>query len=72
MIDSGATPRTTVGSGPSEPTLSLSKGPRNLQNLSGFSPWRDQSTYFGGGTYSLGKFEPSPKKNCSNCFTITS
>lgn len=26
----------------------------------------------GGGTYSFGTAEPSPKKNCSNCLTITS
>jgi hypothetical protein len=29
--------------------------------------------YFGvGGTYSFGNAEPSPKKNCSICLTITS
>jgi hypothetical protein len=31
------------------------------------------SPYFStGGTYSLGAADPSPKKYCSNCFTITS
>jgi hypothetical protein len=31
------------------------------------------SPYFdAGGTYSLGNADPSPKKNISNCFTITS
>src|SRR5579864_6234394 len=28
--------------------------------------------YCAGGTYSFGFADPSPKKNCSNCFTITS
>jgi hypothetical protein len=28
--------------------------------------------YFAGGTYSLGTAEPSPKKNMSICFTMTS
>jgi hypothetical protein len=28
--------------------------------------------HFAGGTYSFGLADPSPKKNCSNCLTMTS
>jgi hypothetical protein len=36
------------------------------------TPEAESRLYFAGGTYSFGLADPSPKKNISICFTMTS